>query len=76
MARSAGLSGQVLARNFLSDDPPEIPDPALTPQPGDDAQTQARKANALKALQPAKQLNVWERYTQTVLQMNELVFLY
>ena len=65
----------VLARNFLSDDPPEIPDPALAPQPGDDEQTRDRKAKALKALEPLKQLNVWERYTQTVLEMNELVFL-
>jgi hypothetical protein len=66
----------VLARNFLSDDPPEIPDPALTPEPGDDATTRARKATALKALQPTQQLSVWERYTQTVLETNELVFLY
>jgi len=63
-----------LARNFLSDDPPEVMDPALAPQPGDDEKEQKRKAKALKALEPAQQLSVWERYTQTVLQMNELVF--
>jgi hypothetical protein len=65
----------VLARNFLSDDPPEVPDPSLAPQPGDDEKTRDRKAKALKALEPLKQLSVWERYTQTVLEMNELVFL-
>jgi hypothetical protein len=64
-----------LARNFLSDDPPDIPDPALEPQPGDDAATRQRKAKALKDLQPANQLGVWERYTQTVLELNEMVFL-
>jgi hypothetical protein len=65
----------VLARNFLSDDPPEIPDPSLAPQPGDSEKEQRRKAQALKALEPSQQLNVWERYTQAVLQLNELVFL-
>jgi hypothetical protein len=66
----------VLARNFLSDDPPDIPDPSLEPQPGDDEKTKMRKAKALKELEPVKQLNVWERYTQTVLEGNELVFVY
>lgn len=66
----------VLARNFLSDDPPEVPDASLTPQADDDAATKQKKAKALKAAEPLKQLNVMERYTQTVLQMNELVFLY
>ena len=65
----------VLARNFLSDDPPDIADPALQPQPGDDAATKERKAKALKALEPVQQLNVWERYTQAVLELNELVYL-
>ena len=64
----------VLARNFLSDDPPEITDPSLSPQADDDTKTRAQKALALKALQPSKQLNLWELYTQTVLQMNELIF--
>ncbi len=65
-----------LARDFLSNDPPEpLPDPSLAPQPNDDKKTLARKAIALKANQPAKQLNVWERYTQTVLQTNELIYL-
>jgi hypothetical protein len=66
----------VLARNFLSDDPPEVPDASLAPQPGDDDATKQKKARALKAAEPVKQLNVLERYTQTVLEMNELVFLY
>ena len=65
----------VLARNFLSDDPPDIADPSLEPQPSDDAATKERKAKALEALEPLKQLNVWERYTQTILELNELVFL-
>ncbi|MGB8168026.1 MAG: PSD1 and planctomycete cytochrome C domain-containing protein [Chthoniobacteraceae bacterium] len=65
-----------LARDFLSNDPPEpLPDPALAPQPGDDKKTALRKAIALKANQPAKQLNVWERYAQTVIQTNELIYL-
>jgi hypothetical protein len=65
-----------LARDFLSNDPPEpLPDPELAPQPTDDNKTRARKAIALKANQPAKQLNVWERYAQTVLQTNELIYL-
>lgn len=64
-----------LSRDFLSNDPPEpLPDPALAPQPGDDKKTAARKAIALKANQPAKQLNVWERYAQTVMQTNELIY--
>ncbi|EDY17001.1 protein of unknown function DUF1549 [Chthoniobacter flavus Ellin428] len=66
----------VLARNFLSDDPPTIPDPKLAPQASDDDATKARKAKALKAMEPVKQLNVMERYTQAVLENNELVFLY
>jgi len=65
----------LLARDFLSNDPPEpLPDPALTPQAGDDAKTRTRKATGLKALKPAKELNVWERYTQAILQTNELIF--
>ncbi len=65
-----------LARDFLSNDPPEpIADPALAPAEGDDAKTRARKAIALKASLPSKQLNIWERYTQTVLQTNELLYL-
>jgi hypothetical protein len=65
----------VLARNFLSDDPPDLPDPVAEPQANDDTKTRAQKTLALKALQPSKQLNVWERYTQAVLEMNELIFL-
>jgi len=66
----------LLARNFLSDDPPEaLPDPALNPQPGDDAKTRIRKAGQLQAVKPPKQLTIWERYTQTLLQTNELIFL-
>ena len=66
----------LLARNFLSDDPPEpLPDPALNPQPSDDAKTKIRKASQLQAVKPPKQLTIWERYTQTVLQTNELIFL-
>lgn len=65
----------MLARNFLSDDPPEpLPDPALNPQASDDAKTKARKASQLQAVKPPKQLTIWERYTQTVLQTNELIF--
>jgi len=65
-----------LARDFLSNDPPEpLPDPALTPQADDDAKTRARKTSELKALKPSKELNVWERYTQAVLQTNELIFM-
>ena len=64
-----------LARDFLSNDPPApLPDPTLAPQAGDDNKTRVRKAAALKADQPAKQLNVWERYAQTVLQTNELIY--
>ncbi len=64
-----------LARDFLSNDPPEpLPDPALAPQPGDDKKTRNRKEAALNASKPAKALNVWERYTQTVLQTNELIY--
>ena len=64
-----------LARDFLSNDPPEpLPDPSLTPQADDDAQTRARKASELKAFKPSKELSVWERYTQAVLQTNELIF--
>jgi len=65
-----------IARDFLSNDPPEpLADPALAPAEGDDAKTRTRKAVALKASLPSKQLNIWERYTQTVLQTNELLFL-
>ena len=64
-----------LARDFLSNDPPEpLPDPSLTPQADDDAKTRARKASELKAFKPSKELNVWECYTQAVLQTNELIF--
>ena len=63
-------------RDFLSNDPPEpLPDASLKPQEGDDAKTKARKASELKAVQPPQQLDIWERYTQTVLQMNELLFI-
>jgi len=65
-----------LARDFLSNDPPEpTADPALAPADGDDAKTLSRKAIALKASLPSRQLNLWERYTQMVLQTNELLFL-
>jgi cytochrome c553 len=61
-----------LARDFLSNDPPEpLPEP---PPADEDAKTRARKAIAAKAAQTSKPLNIWERYTQVVLQTNELIF--
>ena len=67
-----------LAIEFLASEVPEpstepAPAPAATEDPAE-ARNRARKAAVAKAT-PQKQLNPWERYTQVVLQTNELIYL-
>jgi hypothetical protein len=65
-----------LAVEFLAGDAPE-PSTEAVPAPTEDpadAKARARKLIAAKAAQPSKQLSQWERYTQVVLQTNELIF--
>ena len=65
-----------LARDFLSANPAEpLPEPEAPATTPEEAKARAKKLAAAKAAQPTKPLNIWERYTQTVLLTNELIFL-
>jgi hypothetical protein len=64
-----------LARDFLSSNPTEpLPEPETPPTSPEELKDRARKLAAAKAAQPTKPLTIWERYTQTVFQTNELIF--